>query len=206
VQSRLHPLRRSCPAADTVIPRAPMGTAMRIAVVVAILTAARATWAGAPRACCFPGGACQVLSHVDCESAGGDIQAATTCADPIPCVGCCRSGDPTSCEDHVVERDCVVRPGLLQFSSPGICGSDGQCVTIPQGEDCTDPTQCATGFCADGVCCDTACTDPNAVCNVPGLSGTCSTAAPAPALTTAALTMTAALLFGGAVFALRRRA
>src|SRR5262245_8725570 len=91
----------------TVIPGASMLTVMRIVVVAAaILTAAHTTWAGggAPRACCL-GASCQLLSPIDCELAGGDLQTATTCSDPIPCVGCCRSGDPTSCEDHVVERD-----------------------------------------------------------------------------------------------------
>jgi len=184
-----------------------MGVLVRIAVVGALLTAAQPTWAGggAPRACCL-GASCQVLSPIDCELAGGDIQAATTCSDLVPCVGCCRSGDPTSCQDHVVERDCVTRPNFLQFSSPGVCGSAGECVTTAQGGDCSGPTQCDTGFCADGVCCDTACTSPNEACDLRGLRGTCSREAlPAPTLTPPVLAMTAALLFGVAVFALRRR-
>jgi hypothetical protein len=181
---------------------------MRIAVMGALLTVAQPTWAGggAPRACCL-GASCQVLSPIDCELAGGDIQGATTCSGPNPCIGCCRSGNPTSCEDHVVERDCVTRPGYLQFSAPAVCGGDGQCVTTPQGGDCTDPAQCATGFCADGVCCDTACTNPDEACNLPARRGTCSSVATAaaPVLTPPALAMTAALLVGVAVFELRRR-
>jgi len=107
-----------------------MLTLMRIGVVVAIVTAAHTTWAGQPasRACCL-GVTCQILSHGDCESAGGDIQAAPSCS-PDPCIGCCRSGNPTSCENNVVERDCVTRPGYLQFRAPAVCGDEGQCVTI----------------------------------------------------------------------------
>ena len=195
-----------CSATESVIPPASMIAMTRMAVVVTILIAARAAWAG-PAAivpCCFPDGTCREdLSPVECESSGADFPIASTCADPNPCIVCCRSGDPVSCEDHVTFRNCVTRPNLMQYISRAVCGSDGQCVTI-QGGDCTDAAQCATGFCADGVCCDTACTSPDTACNLPGQRGTCTDVARAPALTPGALVLLAALLFGGAVFALRR--
>ena len=48
----------------------------------------------------------------------------------------------------------------------------------PQGDACTQNTDCLSGFCVDGFCCDAACgggdpTDCQA-CNVPGHEGTCS--------------------------------
>ena len=186
---------------------ASMVALMRIAVAATILIAARSSWAAPPATvpCCLPDGSCRELSPAECEGVvGGDVPAASTCSDPNPCISCCRSGDPVSCEDNIRLRDCVVaKQG--QFVSRAECGSEGQCITI-KGGDCTDPAQCATGFCVDGVCCNTACRDPNATCNLPDQRGTCSTVAPAPAMTAPALAMLAVLLLGLATYALRSRA
>jgi len=205
-----------------------MQTLMRVAVVVAMLAAARASWAGGPttRACCFANGSCQVLSDPDCTTAGGVAPGAPTCSDPGPCVGCCVSGNPETCEDHVTFVDCRTRPNLVQYGSPAVCGTEEGCVTIatftatqtatvtstptntpvPQGGDCTSPAQCATPFCVDGVCCDTACTDPGQVCNQAGNQGVCTVpSAPAPTLTPLALLFALVVLGGLAGIALRRR-
>jgi hypothetical protein len=76
----------------------------------------------------------------------------------------------------------------------------------PNGSNCTNAGQCATGFCANGVCCNTACTDPLMRSNLPGQVGTCaSAAAPSPTLTPWGLLGAALLLTGVAAFALRYR-
>ena len=222
----------ACLATDTVIPGASMRVLMWMAVIVAILTAAHTSSAGisGPRACCFADGSCQVLEEMDCEDAGGQPPGFDFCSDPVPCVGCCQTDDPPSCEDHVPFVDCIARPNLEHYGSPAVCGSDLQCVTaptytatstatstvtvtstptntpVPQGGDCTDPAQCVTDFCEDGVCCNTECTEPLMQCNLPGQVGTCATAAAvAPALTPWGLIAGLVLLAGTGAWAMRRR-
>ena len=173
-----------CSAFENVIPRVSMMPITHSAVVVTILIAASAAWAG-PGAivpCCFPDGVCQELSPSECESSGADPLTEGTCTDPNPCIVCCRFGDPLSCEDNITLRNCRNPPTDGQFVSRAVCGSEGQCLTISGGE-CTDPAQCATGFCVDGICTDVA---------------------RAPALTPGALVLLVALLFGGALFTRRR--
>lgn len=186
--------------------RASMISAARVAVVVATLIAAHLASAGLAMAvpCCFSDGACRELSPGECEGSGGDFPLASSCDDPNPCIVCCRSGAPVSCEDNITFRACVTRPNLVQFPSRAACGSEGQCVSI-QGGDCTDAVQCTTGFCSDGVCCDTACASPDTVCNLPNQRGTCTNVTRAPAASAGASVLLAALLCGGALLALRRR-
>jgi hypothetical protein len=43
--------------------------------------------------------------------------------------------------------------------------------------DCTDDSECASGFCADGVCCDAACDGTCQSCALTGKVGTCSAVA-----------------------------
>jgi hypothetical protein len=42
-----------------------------------------------------------------------------------------------------------------------------------QGDACSLPTECASGFCSDGVCCDSACDGTCFGCNAPGELGSC---------------------------------
>jgi hypothetical protein len=77
---------------------------------------------------------------------------------------------------------------------------------LPNGSNCTNAGQCASGNCVNTVCCDTACTDPLMRCNLPGEVGTCaSAAASAPTLTPWGLLIGSVLLAGIAGVALRRR-
>jgi hypothetical protein len=46
----------------------------------------------------------------------------------------------------------------------------------PDGQACSGPAQCASGFCIDGVCCNSACAGTCQACNVSGRLGTCSPA------------------------------
>lgn len=67
----------------------------------------------------------------------------------------------------------------------------------PDGQACSDPLQCLSGFCVDGVCCESACDGPNQSCNQPGRAGQCvaiPTAAPSasrPGLAVALLVLLA---------------
>jgi hypothetical protein len=45
---------------------------------------------------------------------------------------------------------------------------------LSNGNPCSSPGQCASGYCVDGVCCQNACTGVCNACNLPGLAGTCS--------------------------------
>jgi hypothetical protein len=100
------------------------------------------------------------------------------------------------------------------------CGQDGMCVcgapfacttttvvAVPQGGECTDTAQCASGLtCADGVCCTSACDGPLEACNTPGDPGVCvQLTAPAPTLSPLGWSVAVgALLLVGAA-AVRRR-
>lgn len=109
---------------------APMRVLVWVVLGVAILTAPSLTYAGTSGVpCCLPNSpSCQILSPVACESAGGDFPLADTCDDPNPCIVCCRSGEPLSCEDNVTFRECVGRANLQEYTSRASCGSEGQCV------------------------------------------------------------------------------
>ena len=68
--------------------------------------------------------------------------------------------------------------------SPTTTGTATATATItrlPDGADCTTPSQCQSSFCVDGVCCNTACDQPMQTCDALGQRGTCTGSAPAPA-------------------------
>lgn len=44
---------------------------------------------------------------------------------------------------------------------------------LADGQACSDPLQCLSGFCVDGVCCASACDGPGESCNQPGRAGQC---------------------------------
>lgn len=54
-----------------------------------------------------------------------------------------------------------------------VCDGLGNCLKAG-GADCTDATQCLTGYCTDGVCCDGTCTDQCMACNVANSLGVCA--------------------------------
>lgn len=223
-----------CALTSGVIRRAFVRALIRIALVAAVLAAAGEASAQEP--CCLPDGSCQELTQSQCDAAGGKFPGsiASCPVDPNYCIGCCRSGEPTTCEDHVTFVDCSNRPNLAQYGSPAVCSPGGDCVQappsptptvtptatitltptitptntpIPQGGDCVTPSQCATGFCVDDVCCDTVCDQPGQICNQAGNRGVCTApTAPAPTLTPRALLLALAVLGSLAAVALRRRA
>jgi hypothetical protein len=50
------------------------------------------------------------------------------------------------------------------------------------GEACTQPSQCVSGFCVTDVCCDTSCNRPGERCNLPSRPGICIRSAPVPVM------------------------
>ncbi|HMA93625.1 MAG TPA: hypothetical protein VKP30_13125, partial [Polyangiaceae bacterium] len=54
-----------------------------------------------------------------------------------------------------------------------IC-NNGTCVSRPDGDACTIPTECASKVCADGVCCDVACDGQCEACNLDTSKGSCT--------------------------------
>jgi hypothetical protein len=79
---------------------------------------------------------------------------------------------------------------------------------IPDGGDCDDPAECASGNCVDDVCCAEAACPPGQSCDNPGNAGMCSPdpTAPAPALSRRGVLLALAiLLVVGGLAVLRRR-
>lgn len=72
------------------------------------------------------------------------------------------------------------------------------------GQSCVTSTECASGFCVSGVCCSNACTGASQTCTAPGSVGTCTSLAPAPALSVPLLSTLALLLVAFGAFSLRR--
>jgi hypothetical protein len=69
---------------------------------------------------------------------------------------------------------------------------------IPDGGSCATPSQCQSGFCVAGICCNTICNQAMQTCG----DGTCTTTAPAPAVSTRTLGLILALLVAIGFFAL----
>ncbi len=72
------------------------------------------------------------------------------------------------------------------------------------GQPCATSSECASLFCVSGVCCATACTGPNQTCTAPGSVGTCTSLAPAPALSAPLISTLAFLLLAVGAYGLRR--
>jgi MYXO-CTERM domain-containing protein len=94
------------------------------------------------------------------------------CCDVAACSGACKS-----CNVPGSEGTCV--PAAAGTEVPGSCAegkscdASGACKT-KNGQACTTPADCASGFCVDGVCCDSACTGECMSCNQTGRAGTCT--------------------------------
>lgn len=68
----------------------------------------------------------------------------------------------------------------------------------PDGGSCAIPSDCQSGFCVQGICCDTICNQPGDTCP----TGTCSSPAPAPAVSHRTLLLIVVLLAAIGFFAL----
>lgn len=73
------------------------------------------------------------------------------------------------------------------------------------GQPCTSPGQCDSGFCTDGVCCNVECEEAGQSCTVPGRVGTCVSSAESPVMALPFQWVTAGLVALIAALRLRRR-
>jgi len=120
--------------------------------------------------------ACPQANGAPCAS--NDQCTSGVCADGVccntGCTGACRScNQPATvgtCQAYTSgadpEREC---------GTGAACNGAGACAQLPDmkmanGQPCSGPTQCVSGFCADGVCCNSACGDACQSCS----TGTCS--------------------------------
>jgi hypothetical protein len=116
--------------------------------------------------------------------------------------GMCTSNQATV----AIAVSCAPAPTATPTSTPTATPTSTPTVTPRAiGETCASGSQCASTFCADGVCCDTACQGLGQQCDQPGQIGTCATAAPAPAMSWAALLAGLGLVSSIAALQLRRR-
>lgn len=77
---------------------------------------------------------------------------------------------------------------------------------VPDGGECADPADCASGNCVDDVCCESACDGADEACNLPGLEGNClALSATVPATSSSALAVGLALLALIAVVSITQR-
>jgi hypothetical protein len=124
---------------------------------------------------CVDGGECDkpqgALCTTDAECASG------ACADGVCCTNACQ-GPCRSCNQPTATGICQgYASGAdpeLECQSGRTCNGVGACgpvppPNLPNGQLCTSPSQCLSGFCKDGVCCDTACTTACMACG----SGAC---------------------------------
>jgi N-acetylneuraminic acid mutarotase len=148
---------------------------------------------------CDATGSCKVENGQPCTGAGAC--ASGFCVDGVccngACTGACRScnqvGRVGTCAPATAgsdpEADCGQGTGVCKSTCDGAfhctypstavtcaegqaCDGSGAC-KVANGQPCTAPTSCASGFCADGVCCDGACTDTCMACNRAIAVGTC---------------------------------
>lgn len=109
-----------------------------------------------------------------------------TCKDPESCTsGYCVDG---VCCDDVCGNPCQrcdgPTPGTCTNIAKGedphdecpgarLCDGFGACA-LPDGAECSEATECLSGFCQDGVCCDGACSASCHACDNAGSVGQCS--------------------------------
>ena len=165
-----------------------VGIAAIVGATLALIAAPEAQ--AVPRACCYPTGACQVVSRSVCEDqpGGGTSQAiGTTCADVTCPVECFAANGPACNGECPPSEVCSSNFGAGQAATTSAV-SDCFCVPqIPEGGSCAmRPDACAPGLtCQNGIC--------------------AVAAAAAPSMSVAGLGLAVAALLGLGGVAFRRR-
>jgi hypothetical protein len=122
---------------------------------------------GCGDACGKPQGAL-CSAHAECASGA--------CADGVCCTNTC-VGPCRSCSQPNANGVCQGYPAGSdpegECASGSTCNGAGACgpppSNLPNGQLCSSPTQCRSGFCVDSVCCNSDCATPCMACG----SGTC---------------------------------
>jgi hypothetical protein len=119
---------------------------------------------------CGEAGECSKPQGAQCS--GNTECASGTCADGVCCTNACL-GPCRSCNQPTAVGICQGYAGgsdpEVECSSGETCNGVGACgptttPSLPNGQLCSEGSQCASGFCKDGVCCDTACNSPCQTC------------------------------------------
>ena len=127
---------------------------------------------------CDGAGACRkyaagtVCAPESCS--GSSYTPRSTCSTAGTCVrpNATRCG-PYQCNGTACYTACTID---MQCVSPNTCGMNGvagSCGTKPNGQPCSNSSQCTSGQCAQGVCCGTVCNTACHACNIAGSLGTC---------------------------------
>lgn len=70
-------------------------------------------------------------------------------------------------------RRTLLKGLLAAVAAGGVTTRRAAAQAIPNGQACTQDSQCESGICADGFCCNDICIDNCEACNIPGSEGTC---------------------------------
>ena len=125
---------------------------------------------------CDGTGVCKKASGQACALPG---ECATGfCADAVCCAAAC-TDTCMSCALPASLGTCAYTPAgqadpvaATPCAGVEVCDGQGTCKKA-NGQACTTPGQCSSGFCANGYCCDAACTATGKSCAVPGSLGKC---------------------------------
>ncbi len=123
---------------------------------------------------CNGNGACLLTSGKACTV--GEACLSGFCADGVCCNSTC-NGICEACNLTNSLGVCSAVPSQQQDTNtcekPGVCNGSRACVSS-NGNSCSSPGNCLSGFCVDDVCCDSSCSGQCQSCNLSGKLGTCS--------------------------------
>ena len=112
-----------------------------------------------------------------CTAAFASSCASGNCVEGVCCESAACSGSCKSCNVAGSEGTCVLAKAGTEVSGScwngKACDGSGNC-KLSNGQACSSPDTCASGYCVDGVCCDGACSGTCASCNQAGRVGQCS--------------------------------
>ena len=121
---------------------------------------------------CFSG-SCKKIGGQSCTT--GTECASTYCVDNV----CCGSSACDDCSSCNLTGSLGTCHAVADGTTDGACTTAGSacfggiCKSI-NGQACSPPGNCGSGYCVDGYCCDSACGATCWSCNVAGKVGTCS--------------------------------
>jgi hypothetical protein len=123
---------------------------------------------------CDGTGGCALPNGAACS--GSAECASAWCVDGFCCAGSC-SGTCEACNIAGSEGTCSYIPADSDPDDecPGAltCDGAGSC-SGQNGESCSSPSECISGWCVDGYCCNSSCPDLCESCGLPGSEGACS--------------------------------
>jgi MYXO-CTERM domain-containing protein len=137
---------------------------------------------GTIAACAGTSAACAVVP-------AGTSCGATQCASETVVSGFVCNGQGECVEQtnqQCAPYKCVVDKCTTPCSVDAHCATGNYCTSglcVPktdQGQACSQPSHCKSGFCVDGVCCDGPCNGQCEACDVTGALGQCKTVSNAP--------------------------